>query len=436
MKLVFACLRSYFNQCYTGLFKVRNNTVVNIFSLGYCMVVKTNFSPFLEKVICRCNLLCRDGGHFHCPFCGTTIIRKDTMTMHLIECKNKCDKAQVASVPPSQPPSPETHAAVLSVNMEHSYFLHPSVSAVRTDHCYVQTASLKTPAVATDQEDDPEPPEQPDLSLSPTTTTSEDAIAPDNKITEDVPPTHVNCPHCPLVLYKKNLFLHVKRKHSQVKDALAEPHLKSTCIDQRNSLYAVRTTSRGFSVPVHVQRKTGGEKPVSRCEMEDCRIRGLAHGLCHHIRSLDYCDTTASEEQLDQQVLQEMVENHFFTDSKTAVCKTRQREAEEARVPLSVLVDLTGSQNYICLSIHEGNLHPYSTLGRLFVTHNITKNSWHCPCTKPRASCTHKYIAKWHLFQTHKHLFRTATKQDISKDRSRCCAGEKCEGSVRVQKNT
>lgn len=238
--------------------------------LRCCMVFKTNFSPFLEKVICRCNLPCRDGGHFHCPFCGTTIIRKDTITMHVIECKNKSDMAQPTSVPPSQPPSPETHPAVLSVTMEHSYLLPPSVSAVKIDHSYIQTKSPKTPAVATALTKDQEAPAEPDLPLSPTTTTSEDPTAPENKATGDVPPTHVKCPHCPLVLYKKNLLVHVKRKHSQVKSKTAQSHLKST---QRSRL------SRSF---------------------------------CCYIRSLDYCDTPASEEQLDHQVLQENVENPLF----------------------------------------------------------------------------------------------------------------------------
>ena len=141
--------------------------------------------------------------------------------------------------------------------------------------------------------------------------------------------------------------------------------------------------------------------------MEDCQQyhrlaqrSGLSHSLCHHIRSSDYCNTTSSVEQLDHQVLQEMVKNRVFADSKIAVCKARQQEAEEALVPLSVLVDFTGFNNHICLSIHEPNLDHNSPLGRVFVTHNIKKNTWHCPCAKARASCPHEYIAKWHLFQT------------------------------------
>jgi len=111
-------------------------------SLTYCMIFKTNYSPFLEKIICRCNLPCWGGGHFHCPFCDTTIIRKDTIMPHLMQCKNKCDMVQLTSAPPPPPPSPETHPTVLSsLSFEHSYTLPPSVSAVKMDHSYPQPAS-------------------------------------------------------------------------------------------------------------------------------------------------------------------------------------------------------------------------------------------------------------------------------------------------------
>ncbi|KAF3851086.1 hypothetical protein F7725_012858 [Dissostichus mawsoni] len=38
------------------------------------------------------------------------------------------------------------------------------------------------------------------------------------------------------------------------------------------------------------------------------------------------------------------------------------------------------------------------------VSYDTKKNLWHCPCAK--ISCPHKYIAKWHLYQTHRELFR------------------------------
>ncbi len=63
-----------------------------------------------------------------------------------------------------------------------------------------------------------------------------------------------------------------------------------------------------------------------------------------------------------------MLEKKFFGESKVAVCKKRQKEAEEAHVPLSVMVELGGSQNHICLSINEPKLYHFSSLGRVIVT--------------------------------------------------------------------
>uniref|UniRef100_A0A667YZS3 HMG domain-containing protein n=1 Tax=Myripristis murdjan TaxID=586833 RepID=A0A667YZS3_9TELE len=321
------------------------------------MKVRRNYSSFLDKIICRCNLHCRDGGHFHCAFCAATLIRKDAIILHLTNCRNQCDMAQITLVPTSEPPSPETHpaAVISSMSVEHSYSLPPSLPDINIDHPYTQTASPKSPAVA------------PDLCQSPPATTSEE------QVTGDVLPTHIKCPHCPVVLYKRNVFLHIQRKHGKAKDITAQCHLKSTSVDQSNGLYAVRKTVRGFSVPVHMQRKTWGQQHVTRCEMEDCR------------------------------------QYHLLAQRSGLSCPFSTRKnlvlVRKAHVPLSVLVDLTGSRNHTCLSIHEPKLHHYSTLGRVFVTYN----TWHCPCAKARASCTHKYIAKCHLFQTHKHLFRTVS---------------------------
>ncbi|XP_029935079.1 uncharacterized protein LOC115378746 [Myripristis murdjan] len=185
-----------------------------------------NAVHFQDKIICRCNLHCRDGGHFHCPFCAATLIRKDAITTHLIDCRNKCDMAQ-----PSQPPSPETHPAAVpsSMSVEHSYSLPPPVSAVSIDHSYTQTA--KRPAAA------PAAPAEPDPCQSPPAAASEEPVAPEDQVTGDVPRTHVRCPHCPVVLYKRNLFLHIQRKHGKAKDITAQS------VDQSNGLYAVRKTS-------------------------------------------------------------------------------------------------------------------------------------------------------------------------------------------------
>lgn len=84
------------------------------------------FSPFSEKVICRCNQPRRDGGPFHCPFCGTAITWKDAITTDLMERKKT---AQLRSMPLSQAASPETHPAVPTDRG--TLLLPPSESAVK-----------------------------------------------------------------------------------------------------------------------------------------------------------------------------------------------------------------------------------------------------------------------------------------------------------------
>ncbi|XP_041932233.1 uncharacterized protein LOC121695442 [Alosa sapidissima] len=177
-------------------------------------------------------------------------------------------------------------------------------------------------------------------------------------------PRHVKCPHCTLVLYKKNLALHIQRQHGLPKDITAKSHLKGTCVDQSKGLYAVRKTSCGFSVPIHVQRKTWGQTKVTRCEMEDCRQyhllaqrSGLTHSTCHHIRSIEYCNTSATEVPLQQQVLDKMLLSKFFNDSKVAVCKHRQKEAENAQAPLCVLVELRPLKHRTPLHTHTHHHH-------------------------------------------------------------------------------
>ena len=128
------------------------------------------------------------------------------------------------------------------------------MSDVKINYSYTQTASRKTP----------------DLSQSPPAPTSEDPIAPKEEVTQDVPPTHLRCHHCPLVMYKRNLFLLIQRKHGQVKERTSQSYLQSTSVDQSNNLYAVRKTCRWLSVPVHVQSKTWVQQHVTRCEMDVC----------------------------------------------------------------------------------------------------------------------------------------------------------------------
>ncbi|XP_042601264.1 uncharacterized protein LOC122140687 isoform X2 [Cyprinus carpio] len=232
----------------------------------------------------------------------------------------------------------------------------------------------------------------------------------------------LKCPHCSVTVLKKNLVIHINRKHTDnSKDITVKSHLSSVCIDSSNGLSAVQRSGHGFSVPVHVQRNTWGKAHYVRCDLEECRqYQLLAHrsghmfSLCEHLRPLDYCCERAFEEFLESSVLDEMVKLRFIGEAKKAVCLKRQKSAQAAHVPFSVLGALGKSQEQITVSIHEPSIHHYSRLGRVMVTYNSSVGTWHCPCAKPRMSCPHKNIAKWHLIQTNKSLFTTEKATKLS----------------------
>jgi len=173
-------------------------------------------------------------------------------------------------------------------------------------------------------------------------------------------------------------------------------HLQSVIVDETNGIFSVQRTGHGFSVPVHVQRKTWGTIHQVRCELEECvqyqmlaQRSGLSYSLCSHIRSVDYCSEVAAETFLREDVLRDMMAVKFFGEAKAAICVKRQKAACAVHVPLCVPVDFGGSPSQTCLSIHEPDIHSFSRLGRIMVTYNIQRNTWQCPCTKPRTSCPH-----------------------------------------------
>ncbi|XP_039602669.1 uncharacterized protein LOC120524899 [Polypterus senegalus] len=324
---------------------------------------------FEDKRICRCHLPCRSEGHYHCPFCMKTILRRNSMECHLKICSK-------SAFEPS-----------------HS-LLFPALES-----------SLDLPVMAQEPSHNiPLPVQEP----SPA-----NELGPENGSKKR---NTTKCPHCSLDLLKKNLDTHILRRHADLvsQDVTLLSHLSSICVDVSNGVSVVQRTGHGFSVPVHVQRKTTGNIHHVKCELEECcqfhllaQRSGLPFSQCEHLRSLDYCHDTAFEDILNPIVLDEMVALKFFGNEKKAVCLKRQKAAQAACVPFSVLVEFGGSNKQITLSIHEPTIHFYSRLGRVMVCYNLTDGTWHCPCAKACTSCTHKNIGKWHLFQINRDLFKT-----------------------------
>nr|XP_055065278.1 uncharacterized protein LOC129447542 [Misgurnus anguillicaudatus] len=128
---------------------------------------------------------------------------------------------------------------------------------------------------------------------------------------------------------------------------------------------------------------------------------------CDHIKSLAFCPRSADDAiTLNEEVLMELVQQKWFGEDRKQKCTESQRTAGIMGVPLSVEVTFAGPSSKKFISVYEPKTSYYSHLGRVIVVYDSKKITWSCPCNKTKQSCVHKSIAKWHLFQTHKSLFR------------------------------
>lgn len=109
-----------------------------------------------------------------------------------------------------------------------------------------------------------------------------------------------------------------------------------------------------------------------------------------------------------------MVKAKWFSNEKNKICLTRQQLANSNCIPLSVQTSIGTPETKKLISVFEPSVSYYSRLGRVMVVYDSKLNTWHCPCTKLRRSCVHKCIAKWHLFQTQRELFRTVFSREES----------------------
>lgn len=140
---------------------------------------------------------------------------------------------------------------------------------------------------------------------------------------------------------------------------------------------------------------------------------GLMGFECIHLKSLAYCPRSSDPDvSLSELVLTDMVSRKWISNTEGKMCLERKKMSDYENSPLSKEVKLGGGASQIHISVLEPRVSYYSRLGRVMVCYNKNKDTWHCPCPKPGASCPHKSIAKWHLNQTQPEVFRSAGSSD------------------------
>lgn len=208
----------------------------------------------------------------------------------------------------------------------------------------------------------------------------------------------------------------MERKHTDqsVLDIGETFQLTSQCIDETNGIFAVLKVVKGHGIPLHVQYQALEENNRVLCESNECQINidvaqrsGITSYQCMHISAASFCKSLVEQVSLEEDILTEMVRGKWFSEKKKKECLALQQLANRSCVPLSVHTSIGISSAKKFISVFEPNVSSCSRLGRVMVVYNTKLDSWHCPCTKLRRSCLHKYVAKWHLFQTQRELFRT-----------------------------
>jgi len=233
--------------------------------------------------------------------------------------------------------------------------------------------------------------------------------------TANLKPNTVVCVHCNLTLLKNNLRKHIQRRHTECRETVSSKrYLRCQCVDGKNGIFAVEKSFHGASTPIHVLKNTWGESQRSECELDECCVtRDFAHrsGIlpfeCDHLQSLSYCPRVDQiQTDLAEETLCMMVDQKWFGEARKHQLIDLKKESLAEGVPLSVSVQIGDQLNKLHVSVFEKKRSYYSRLGRVMVSYDVKKNSWHCPCSMPRKSCIHKAISKWHLFHHQKDLFK------------------------------
>ncbi|XP_029943700.1 TRMT1-like protein [Salarias fasciatus] len=198
----------------------------------------SNAISFEDKKICKCSLNCRTAAHFHCPVCHKTVLKRSDMEGHLNGCRGKVVQTpSPATESTSDPNVPPSTPAPLDLSTEQASFSIQQSPNTSPPPTFPKTEVSVSPVVS--------PQHQHTNPISSVDTASQV----DNSLLLQKKKT--KCPHCNLLLYKKNISKHIQRKHAKkCKDVTIEDHLKSICVDSINGISAVQKSRHGFSVPV------------------------------------------------------------------------------------------------------------------------------------------------------------------------------------------
>nr|XP_002732550.1 PREDICTED: uncharacterized protein LOC100376916 [Saccoglossus kowalevskii] len=214
----------------------------------------------------------------------------------------------------------------------------------------------------------------------------------------------VSCSECGERMLKKNLKRHEENIHGNSFKSL--PVLKSYSVNRENSLFAVEAGPRN-ALPIHAEKELLCTNPKVFCESSTCiqaatiatRSR-LPSFECQHLLSVNRAIRFIEQPFLLPVKLDELCNTYhpFSESSRDAALTLNSRSIANGSVPLYPLFESASTDRQLRFSIHTGETHYYSILGRVIVSYDSDKKTWHCRCCKKRG-CGHKALARWYCYQ-------------------------------------
>ncbi|XP_006825073.1 uncharacterized protein LOC102807716 [Saccoglossus kowalevskii] len=336
----------------------------------------------LHSVMCKCDsAIIKTPRHWHCPFCLTIWSKAYILERHLKTCDNSMDNIEVAVLLSRKKTENEDK------KQQHS---QPLPMPPPIDHEYP----------GDDSERDESPSPSSNLPLVNHLSCSTSTRIPLFKRGVD----RVSCSECGERMLKKNLKRHEENIHGNSFKSL--PVLKSYSVNRENSLFAVEAGPRN-ALPIHAEKELLCTNPKVFCESSTCiqaatiatRSR-LPSFECQHLLSVNRAIRFIEQPFLLPVKLDELCNTyHPFSDSsRDAALTLNSRSIANGSVPVYPLFESASTDRQLRFSIHTGETHYYSILGRVIVSYDTDKNTWHCRCCKKRG-CGHKALARWYCYQ-------------------------------------
>ncbi|XP_072563139.1 uncharacterized protein [Paramormyrops kingsleyae] len=221
---------------------------------------------------------------------------------------------------------------------------------------------------------------------------------------------HLKCKVCHLGFTNiSNLRRHEKVQHDKERQPII-------CIDAKNGIFVTPKDPHGPRVPVHVCKSVLSQ--TISCELPICKdfmaiaLKSGNPGMeCQHLVRTNKALAYTPPPPLAETSIQLMSDRGLISRTAQKECLDMNAKAHSEGIDcvFPVFWDETSiSERFMYFSVFTNKKDNWCKFSRTRVTFDSQSGKWHCQCrVKRRASCTHRYLSMWYMFQEHPHFLKS-----------------------------